>query len=129
MTEIEKIKEKAFKETREKLAEFGTKWDCNQELPWLRQAFISDSQTVEVLRQEIRKLQEFTLSLVNKHNIQLAVKDAQLLNCCRICKETYVKEDGSFSRDKGSFILNFGTEFAHEKCLNQGFRYENAGVN
>ena len=37
----------------------------------------------------------------------LTLKEAQRTHCCRVCGETVY----------APFILNFGKEFAHEKCL------------
>ena len=103
------LSEKLIKETNEKI-DHALSYGQQAGIDWLRGAFHTHTNQIESLKEKLNELR--TLYLVRLEN-RLSVREAQLLRVCRICR----KKDHPINADTGSFILNFGDEFAHQKCL------------
>lgn len=81
-------------------------------IQWLKAAFLSQEQTIQILKDRKAELKECFLQRwgTDPKTANLSVREAQLLNVCRICLR-------NVSVAKTPLILNFGEEFAHELCL------------
>ncbi len=73
-------------------------------LGWLRGAFYSHKEREKHFKAEIA---EFRLLLLAATGRRLTVREAQLCNVCRICRQG----------PGAPFVLNYGKEFAHPGCL------------
>lgn len=75
-------------------------------LQWLRSAYHTQSKSADHILELLHELRGCYLSVVPG---KLSVREGQLLNVCRICREPY--------GTSMPFILNYGEEFAHQSCL------------
>lgn len=82
----------------------------DQAVSWLRAAFHSHERQVEDLREGLAELRAMLLAEIGPR--PLTVREAQKCNVCRVCRGP-----SGASIETGAFVLNYGEEFAHEKCL------------
>lgn len=82
---------------------------------WYRSAFFSHEDAVERLREKIADLRrELLLALTRP--VCLTVKQARLLDVCRVCLQSTNGLRQS-PGDSDALVLNYGEEFAHASCL------------
>lgn len=83
-----------------------------QGIVWLRNAFHQHEEMVAELRKSNDELRRKFLGEVSR---PLTVAEARACRVCRVCRQP-----SEASKELGAFVLNFGEEFAHERCLPQG---------
>lgn len=82
----------------------------DRQMDWFRHAARVNAETICALRKTIRAIVALVTGWPEVRQRALTVEDAALLGVCRICKGSH--EDGP-----APFVLNYGKEFAHERCL------------
>lgn len=77
------------------------------------------SDMLDGCRQSLDRVRSFCSDLLQISGAvtRLSIEDAQLLDVCRYCFKR------SCARQGEPFILNFGAEFAHEKCIPKDGRF------
>jgi len=93
---------KQANEQIERVLKYGDK----EALKWLRAAYHTHEDQLAHMRAKMKELRAACLARMTG---TLSVKEAQLLNVCRVCRGSY--------QAKGVFVFNYGEEFAHQKCL------------
>jgi hypothetical protein len=73
-------------------------------IDWLRGAYVSHESREAYLRGLAGELRAMAMSSIGR---RLTVREARLLNVCRICR----------GEVKSPFLLNYGQEFAHQFCV------------
>ena len=91
--------------------------DARDENERLRGACHSHVRREAEFRETIRELVEVLLANVAR---PLTVREAQLCRVCRICRCRAGVPCQCHGGDPGSFVMNYGEEFAHERCLKGG---------
>src|SRR5438105_3617312 len=86
-------------------------------IKWLRAAFVSHRSQITRILKDFQELK--TLFLRTKQGT-LSVREAQLCAVCRLCRQPYTSG--------GTFLFNYGEEFAHEKCLKEEQSNQGAGI-
>jgi hypothetical protein len=93
---------KATNDRIDEVERYGTK----EALSWLRSAYHTHEEGILELRARIADLRAL---LQQHHRGLLTVREAQLLDVCRICR----------GPSGAPFTLNYGEEFAHDQCLRE----------
>lgn len=78
---------------------------------WLKGAFFSHSSAVQCLRARLNAVRGLALSWAPPGH-KLTVEEARMLNVCRLCHLAPLP-----TPEGGPFVLKYGEEFAHQKCL------------
>lgn len=81
--------------------------DLTGQVHWLRQAFTAHYWGSEDLRLDLKELRELALAWLNESGREITIKEAQMLDACRICKK----------KPTGALILDGGKEYACQSCL------------
>jgi hypothetical protein len=87
----------------------------DDQLSWLRGDYVRAEGSLVTVLQTLRELRAVVLAWPETQCRALTVREAQLLNVCRVCQGPPLP-----SRPGRSFVLNFGEEFAHDDCLGLG---------
>ena len=101
MTETEKIKINT-------LLDAVIAGGMDKAISWLRGAYLTHEEQKAKLLADLNELRALYLA---NNNRPLSVREGQLLGVCRICRKRHSAEPGN------AFIMNFGEEFSHQKCL------------
>ena len=67
------------------------------------------------LRDKLKETRDFAKNIPGLKDLQLSVKEAQLMKVCRICKE--VDFPRTIDNKTDPLVINYGEEYAHESCL------------
>lgn len=98
---------------REHLSKWERDWTCLELSDYLKSAWVCLSTDNEDLRNCLSVLRDHILNWPETQARVFTVEDAKQLNVCRICKKS------SIPLPDNPLILNYGKEFAHQKCLEE----------
>lgn len=87
--------------------------------PWIQNQYKFTCTRLEKdlisLREKLKETRDFAKNIPGFKDLQLSVKEAQLMKVCRICKE--VDSPRTIDNKTDPFVMNYGEEYAHKSCL------------
>lgn len=88
-----------------------SKWNISDLISWLKESYVTHLVNIDELRHRLHVLRDHVLNWPETQRRIFTVEDAQQLNVCRICKKE------STPLPDNPLILDYGKEFAHQKCI------------